>query len=66
MESGIENCKITNALRDLVASIYNTCYGAYGSGDSSYYQGEFEQEIQEVAKAIKEDVGGKEKDNSSS
>ena len=52
---------IVLALRQLVASIYSACYGAYGSDES--YQGQYEWEIQELAKAIeaaiKEQAGAK-------
>ena len=43
--------EIADALRNLVASIYQQCSGAYGAGDSGY-EGEFEKEIQDVANAI--------------
>ena len=43
--------EIADVLRELVKRIYETCVGAYGVGEGSY-EGEFELEIQEVAKAI--------------
>ena len=44
--------EIADALRKLVACIYNDCVGAYGAEDSGY-EGQYEKEIQAVAKAIK-------------
>lgn len=44
--------QIADALRDLVAGIYVQCQGAYGS---DCYEGQFEPEIQAVAKAIAQD-----------
>ena len=48
-EEQIKNLEI--AIRNLVSSIYNTCHGAYGALGG--YEGEFENEIQDVIKAIK-------------
>jgi hypothetical protein len=45
---------IDDALRELVARIYNDCIGAYGAGDGDPYQGQYEREIQKVVKAITE------------
>ena len=54
--------KLKKAIRTLVAGIYNNCYGAYGSGEDRY-QGEFEQEISEIMKAIEENPNAKETDS---
>jgi hypothetical protein len=43
--------RIAEALRYLVAEIYNDCKGAYGAGDDRY-EGQYESEIKAVAKAI--------------
>lgn len=44
---------IVNTLRNLVSSIYNDCFGAYGSDER--YQGQYEDKIQAVADAIVSD-----------
>lgn len=40
---------IAKALRNLVSEIYKDCLGAYGT---DCYEGQYEQEIQELAEAI--------------
>lgn len=39
--------EIAKALRELVASIYKDCHGAYGA---DYYEGQYEKDIQALAK----------------
>ena len=48
--------KLVEALRELVAVIYNDCIGAYGSDDGTGYEGQYEREIQALAKAIIEAI----------
>lgn len=54
--------KPEDALRDLVAVIYQDCFGAYGSGDGHSYSGQYEHEIQAFLRALRED-GTREEDN---
>jgi len=50
-EEIFEKEEIAQALRELVAAIYDDCKGAYGSGEYPY-QNEYEAQIQECAGAI--------------
>ena len=46
---------IRTALRNLVASMFEQCVGAHGS-DAAGYQGQFDDEIQNVVDAIEWEI----------
>ena len=49
----MEEDKLKDSLRELVASIYNDCIGAYGTSDSNPYCGQYEELIQAVVDELR-------------
>ena len=52
--------ELEKALRELVKKMYSDLFGAYGGAD---YEGQYEEEIKALAKAIRETQNNDEKSN---
>ena len=52
--------KLVKALRELVKRMYSDLFGAYGGAD---YEGQYEEEIKALAKAINREIEDKKDDS---